>query len=360
MEQLNLEIINLINEQQAVQDQMIENAKNIGDKDKYGYPFEAFDSFSMKPLEFLETAMRLHNEASETFCMLRELNRHSPLFYQMSSQLEKLISQLGSVCITKAVIEQQEGETFQLLEGLTIAWLRERTAFNFRKCYSSYMESLSLLHFNQAAMSLSLRWSALDKRLQATAEKIELIKSGKVKVDLRDKAEELKKQSDGAESTEKKDDPAQELDKTSALAPKAHALPIDKSAVREMEKQETEDVSVSESGPESTAAVMEEPTAASQETQIPDGENAGKEPESDTQNNTTQPEGTEVPDPSAETDICSEENEDPYEDDSDLYDEDDENLPYVSEELVRKMAEYYQSQKLTEWPFPELEFARSP
>ena len=222
------------------------------------------------------------------------------------------------------------------------------------------MESLSLLHFNQAAMSLSLRWSVLDKRLQATAEKIELIKSGKVKVDLRDKAVELKKQSDGAENPEKKDDPAQKQDKTAALSPKAHALPIDKNAVRGMEKQEAEDVPASESDPESTAAVMEEQSADSQETQISNEKNAEKEPESDTQNHTTQPEGTAVPDPSAETDICSDENEDPYEDDSDLYDEDDENLSYVSEELVRKMAEYYQSQKLTEWPFPELEFARSP
>ena len=46
------------------------------------------------------------------------------------------------------------------------------------------MESMSYVHFNQTALSLSTRWAALDRRLLATQEKIEKIKAGLIKVDV--------------------------------------------------------------------------------------------------------------------------------------------------------------------------------
>lgn len=113
MDELNYEIMQMINEHQVLRSKQAENAQKLGDKDKYGFPFEPDDAINTNKLGFLETAMRLQTEANETFRFLRNINRHSPLFYKMSSELEKLVGQLGSICITKAVIEQQEGQTFR-------------------------------------------------------------------------------------------------------------------------------------------------------------------------------------------------------------------------------------------------------
>lgn len=230
MEDLTADIMNMMmNVHDLMMDQK-ENAAKSPNKDAYGYPFEPFDCFSTEPASFLEKAMMLDSEACDIFKQLRSLNRHSPLFYQMSSDMEKIVSQLGSACITKAVIEKQgqnAASMDQLLERLTIDHLREWTAFNLRKCFASYMESSSVLRYNRTALSLSLRWSALDKRLLATAERIEKIKSGEVRVDLSDKAEELKKEAAPEKQTEKAEKAAAPLRDSGA------ALPVDKAAVRE-------------------------------------------------------------------------------------------------------------------------------
>ena len=245
MEDLTANIMNMMFNLQDLKIQQKYNAAKMPEKDSYGYPFEPFDAFSTEPASFLEKAMMLDSEAVEVFKQLRELNRHSPLFYQMSSDMEKIVSQLGSVCITKAVIEQQ-GENSssmdQLLNRLTIDHLREWTAFNLRKCFASYMESSSVLHYNRMALNLSLRWSALDKRLLATAEKIEKIKSGLLKVDLTDKAEELKKE---VSSTEQ---PNEKTEKNAApLRDNGCALPVDKAAVRDSIAEAAQEI-VTESG----------------------------------------------------------------------------------------------------------------
>lgn len=192
MEELNNEIMDMVFELQSMHARQKVDAARLGDKDKYGFPFEPFETFSTEPLGFQETAMRLQTESVELYTLMRQVNRHSPLYYQMSSQLEKLLNQLGSACITKAVLEQQ-GQEFHFLDRLTIDSLREKTAFNFRKCYASYMESITTLNYNAEALGLSIRWAALDKRLIATVEKIELIKAGKVKVEVKNPAEKLNK-----------------------------------------------------------------------------------------------------------------------------------------------------------------------
>ena len=133
MNEMTSDVLQIIDDLQRMQTKQ-QNDAGVTGIDSCGYAFEPFDAFSTKPLEFVETAMRLHIEALETFSMLRTLNRHSPLYYRLSGQFEKLLRQLGSCCITKAVIEKQENESFELLQDLTIDTLREMTAFNFRKC----------------------------------------------------------------------------------------------------------------------------------------------------------------------------------------------------------------------------------
>jgi len=198
-----------------------------GNKDKYGYPYESFESFSTDPLTFNETGLRLQAEAYKSFEMMRILNRHSPLYIEMSRRMEKLIGLMGSFCITRAVLEQQ-GCSFPILSELTIGCLREMTAFNFRKAYGSYMTGIMLYNYKDDMLDLSIRWAALDSRLKATEEKIEKIRSGAIKV-----------------STEPRTTGSGSHPETEAggkdpvpFSPQERALPVDKAAVRELTKQD--------------------------------------------------------------------------------------------------------------------------
>ena len=172
MQEVTKEILKVFDDLERMQIKQKKNGVGEAARDAYGYAFEPYDAFSTKPLEFTETALRLDIEAREMFAMLRTLNRHSPLFYKLSGEFEKILKLLGSCCITKAVLEKQENEPFELLQDLTIDRLREMTAFNFRKCSAAFMDSRACGKTNLDAFSLSVRWSALDKRLIATGEKI--------------------------------------------------------------------------------------------------------------------------------------------------------------------------------------------
>jgi hypothetical protein len=186
MEAMNQEIMRMIDDMQSMRAWQKAHPLDTSDEDSYGYAFEPADTYSTEPLRFTETTLKLRYESLHIFKLLKVLNRHSPLFIQLSSQLEKLVSQLGSACITKAVMEQQGKNTNtmdRLLELLTINALRKMTAYNFRKCYDAFMESQTNYKLNPAALNLSVRWAALDRRLLATEEKIEKIKSGKIKIE---------------------------------------------------------------------------------------------------------------------------------------------------------------------------------
>jgi len=235
MEGLNPELMKLAMEHFTMRNTQKSHAPKSGDNDIYGFPFEPAECFSTDPLEFEESAMRLQMEAIETFRLLSNANRHSPLFYKLSAELEKLVGLLGGVCITKAVLEHQEGKSFPMLDTLTTNWLREKAAFNFRKCYSSYMESMSHLLFNRNALSLSIRWAALDKRLIATGEKIEMIKAGKVKVDLSRKEEQAHQHAETLHEMKENTVPHRESEETasSGFSAKGRAFPVDRSAFSE-------------------------------------------------------------------------------------------------------------------------------
>ena len=330
MEGINYEIMKMIAEHQQMRARQKANAPKLGEKDSYGFPFEPSDCFGTTTLGFLETAMKMQTQALETFRMLTNINRHSPLFYKMSSELEKLIGQLGSVCITQAVIEQREGQTFPTLEKLTIEWLREKVAFNFRKCYASYMESMSYVRFNQTALSLSTRWAALDRRLLATQEKIEKIKAGLIKVDVSEIKDTAKAPADPEaeqNSREKKD---------TALPTEGRALSVDKAAVREWDQQKpTETVSATEETDIQKEDTSELPVEAEPNPEIPE-ECKAADPAFD------EPDMEEAQ-PAEE--ITLKEN-------------DSEELPSVSEELVRQMSEYLTQQEFLKWAYPEYQYAQ--
>lgn len=314
MEDLNNNIMNLIFNLQDLRMQQKANAAKMPEKDAYGYPFEPFDCFSTEPASFLEKVMMLDTEAVEIFRQLRELNRHSPLFYQMSSDMEKIVSQLGSACITKAVIEQerQNSSTMdQLLKRLNIDHLREWTAFNLRKCFASFMESSSTLRYNKIALNLSVRWSVLDKRLIATAEKIEKIKSGQLRVGLTDKAEQLEKAADPEKKTE-------DMQKNTApLHVSGRSLPVDKASVHD-----------------TLADGLQDSTPAEPEEEVPE--------------NTSEYLNTEEKPVTAESAEYSEDK------DENLFDEnDDSDLPMGREEWIQNMAGFFIDPNLVKLVLPE-------
>ena len=374
MESMNMEIINLITNLQWVKASQKEKVKDMPETDLYGFPFEPYDDFSTEPLSFFETAMRLETEASQTFAMLREFNRHSPLFYQMSSDLEKIVSQLGSACITKAVIQMQ-GESSvdmdELLDSLTIDKLRGWAAFNFRKCYASFMESIADVFYNKTAMNLSIRWAALDKRLIATAEKIEQIKAGKIKIDLKSKTQEPQPEQDSSEAAE-----PTENKPAAALSGNGRAFPIDKSMVQQAEQENTPaetavsaeitaedsvaDTDLPETGQvgnddaaervkdekgsgsqwQGTGPSVQSPNDSEYESESAEGETPEEHPEVDMDK-------ADLPEELRGNDRHGDEDPD------DPYDDETEDLPYVSEELVRRMSELIHARESIPWPFPQ-------
>ena len=244
MEKMTNEIMQLIDELHMLN---IGRKGESASKDRYGFSFEPLNCVSTAPLDFTERTMRLQVEAREAYRLTLKLNRHSPLFIRTSGLLERLLNHLGSYCITKAVLEAH-GETFDLIDTLDIDRLREMTAANFRKCNESFMENQMLGRFNPKIFALSLRWAELDRRLEATAEKIEKIKTGKIRIDLDEKERSADPQ---------KESVAEQTETTASLPEKGTALPVDKAAVRTYEKQKSE------------TAPAEQPDAAETETAAP-------------------------------------------------------------------------------------------
>ena len=316
--------------------QSIETAEN--GQDQYGFPFEPIDTYSTEPLGFIETARMLNAEAKETFDVLRVLNRHSPMFNKISAQFEKMLIQLGRVCITKAVIEQRKENTYEFdahLRDITITRLREMAALNLRKCFDAFMEDREINRYNQDAFALSIRWAALDKRLQATADKIEQIKSGKIKVDL-----DGKKEPAARPSAENQKDLTQETsaerETERSLSDHVHALPVDKGALRESESVNAEPVSgAPECGPE-------EPSSLSQARELL----SSALEETPT---ATEPEAEQTEPGEDDPEIPADEIGDAY--------EKEEYFPVVSEEMVRRMSELMQYREPYRWPFPRYEYA---
>ena len=294
-------------------DELMENGQ-----DAYGYPFEPIDTYSTEPLEFIETARMLEAEAEEAFRLIRLLNRQSPMFLKISAQFEKMLNRLGIICITKAVIEQRKENTFEFdgyLRGITINWLRGMAALNFRKCFDAFMEGRESSYYNQNAFALSIRWAALDKRLQATAEKIELIKTGKIKIDCKAGSAGNADLSGDADSSGSDMNRELSSEKAASLTSKARALPVDKTVIRTLEQ-----------GSAGPGSETEETAKPEDRSEIRAGE------------------------PS----------EAPYDEDFSEDHDDEETLPIVSEDPVRRESEQIHSQELIEWPFPQPVFAKFP
>ena len=107
-------------------------------------------------------------------------NRFSENYLKYCAQLEKNIKRVGSLCLTKAVLEQT-GESFPKLEDMTIRELAGMTACHLRKCHAA----LEGLYWDNDLLGMTylnweFRWFDLAKRLNATEVKIKKIREGKI------------------------------------------------------------------------------------------------------------------------------------------------------------------------------------
>ena len=103
-------------------------------------------------------------------------NRLSPLYFTLMGYLEKDIKQLGSYCITKAVLEKG-GEQFTGLDGIEMKELFSMVSVHFRKCCMAYNDLQKAGQgMDMNLVSWIFRWAVLADRLRITQEKIDKIK----------------------------------------------------------------------------------------------------------------------------------------------------------------------------------------
>ena len=197
--------------------------------DEYGFPFEEEGIYNSAPLEFEEVTRALWVVTSSTHYAAVRYNRLSPLYFTLMGYLEKDIKQLGSSCITKAVLEQS-GEKFENLDGIELKELFSMVSVHFRKCCMAYNDlQKSAQGMDMNLVSWIFRWAVLADRLRVTQEKIDKIRSGKFKIDtLLDRANVYK------------GEPRMQRENSARMvSPRMRnsSLPIMKSFAREIKKQ---------------------------------------------------------------------------------------------------------------------------
>jgi len=143
-------------------------------------PLEALSEFSNAPFEFQHKAGLLWKDTQLIYVHACTANRFSGNYLMLCTQLEKNIRQLGSFCLTKAVLEQQ-GQSFPELSELSIKELVGMVSFHIRKAHAAlegiYRDNDVL---GMTYLNWEYRWIGLDNRLRATEVKIEKIKNGEI------------------------------------------------------------------------------------------------------------------------------------------------------------------------------------
>ena len=221
---------------------VIPNCSNVSEDetavDEYGMPFEPESFYISTPLEFEEEASWLWMITGNMHYAATRYNRHSPNYYLLCAELEKNIKQLGSYCITEAVLEKA-GIEFQHLDNLSIEELFCMVSLHFRKCCAAYMDiqatgggqDLNVIHW-------VFRWANLADRLRSTQEKIQKIQDGKIKIEsiLRPAQPIHEDKSIHEDSTMHRLSPIR----------KAQALPVNKSCAHQIEKMKREEEKAAE------------------------------------------------------------------------------------------------------------------
>ena len=190
-------------------------------------PAEEISEFSDAPSEFEHTALLLWDDTKKVYVNACTANRFSENYLMFCDQLEKNIKQLGSYCLTKAVLEQN-GMSFPKLSQMTIRELAGMVGFHLRKAHAAlegiYRDNNIL---GMTYLNWEFRWAGLDNRLRATEVKIQAVKEGKINTEsMLKKAETFKDESGTNDKTGS--------DTVKSLPSHANALPIKGSMARTM------------------------------------------------------------------------------------------------------------------------------
>ena len=201
-------------------------------------PDEAFDEFSDAPYDFENTAQILWEDTQKVYYHACTANRFTDKYLRLCGQLEKNIKELGSWCITKAVLEH-EGMVFPKLADMNIDELVRMVSFHLRKVHAAlegiYQDNNLL---GMAYLDWELRWVSLGKRLKATEVKIQKIRDGRIDVsDISDRWSVVGDQRavDGEQKAETGDRKRKDFSrKARSLRLNPMALPVKRSAVWEL------------------------------------------------------------------------------------------------------------------------------
>ena len=173
----------------SLDDPRVADTQNAGTEkpedlvDNYNFPFEPEGIYNSALLDFEEISSALWTLILHTHYSATRFNRHSPNYTLLMQNLEKDIKLMGSYCVTKAVLEQS-GKEFPGTEMLNLKELSCMASLHFRKCCRAYYDIKQETNAQDLnMMNWIFRWAALFERLKATQDKIDKIKSGKIKID---------------------------------------------------------------------------------------------------------------------------------------------------------------------------------
>ena len=117
----------------------------------------------------------------DTFAVIK--NRFSQSYLELCQRLEKGLAELAGFCVTRAVFEKK-GIRFTKLDDLKLNTLSGIAGYHFRKTHDAVSKTLNKNQkFWIQMLDMEFRWYNLSKRIKATADRIELIRAGKINVD---------------------------------------------------------------------------------------------------------------------------------------------------------------------------------
>ena len=144
---------------------------------------ESSDEFSSSPFEFCESSKMLWEDTRLIYQHACLANRFTEEYLKLCGKLEKNIKQVGSLCITKAVLEQK-GLSFPELAGMEIEGLIGMVSYHLRKCHAAFRSIYRHSNFlGMSYLNWEFRWVDLGNRLKSTDVRIRNILDGKENVD---------------------------------------------------------------------------------------------------------------------------------------------------------------------------------
>lgn len=146
-------------------------------------PKESVTEFSNAPFEFKASAKSLWEDTQLTYYHACTENRFSENYLALCSRLEKNIRRMGSLCLTKAVLEQNH-IFFPELADLNVTELVRMVSFHMRKAHAAFRGIYQdNNYFGMSYLNWEFRWFTLGSQLKATEMKIQKIRAGELKSD---------------------------------------------------------------------------------------------------------------------------------------------------------------------------------